>query len=446
MKTPFFPFVLIALWLIPCSGYCQQAVTHLKSPNWSPMVKSEINAFFDAWAFEKQNGQKPYAVFDFDNTTAILDVEEHVVIYQLEQLRMGIKPEQMYNTLVSGVPQSDLLKPLEGLQKSASIDALARDAAQAYKKLYEAGCIQIPNRTPRRADWGVHSADAAEFAVKVWLLYETIDEQCGSGVSYPWITYLFTGMTPQEVFDLTQDALDYYKQQSSLPGYFTVRTISSPANYPSRCGAVSIRFKQGLVVSDELKELYAALDANGIDVYVCTASLREVIRAAAAFFALPGIDGFIGLEIQKDARGRYVNQYDYSVHPITQGKGKTDAIKQILAPRYGGNGPIFTAGDSLGDYDFCTAFPETRICLILNRVRSDDFGLLAAQAVWQTQSKIYFSELNKAGKTRYLLQGRNENRGVLHADSRVILLGESAPKLLSQRAEEYLRTFNAEKK
>lgn len=41
--------------------------------------------------------QKPahslYAVFDFDNTTAFLDIEEATLIYQLENLKFSMKPE-----------------------------------------------------------------------------------------------------------------------------------------------------------------------------------------------------------------------------------------------------------------------------------------------------------------------------------------------------------------
>ena len=49
---------------------------------------------------------------------------------------------------------------------------------------------------------------------------------------------------------------------------------------PGKTGIVSIDFITGLTFTDELKDLYATLQANGIDVYIVSASPIDTVLAA----------------------------------------------------------------------------------------------------------------------------------------------------------------------
>jgi hypothetical protein len=67
-----------------------------------------------------------------------------------------------------------------------------------------------------------------------------------------------------------------------------------------------------------------------------------------------------------------------------------------------------------------TAFPEMILSLIWNRLKSGDIGKLCKQAVDEANSSA----------PRYILQGRNENTGIVMPSSESILLGETLPRLL----------------
>ena len=60
----------------------------LMEGNWAPATRARIQAVIDANA-----GSGRYVVFDFDNTSAIFDVEEALLAYQIENLEFKIAPE-----------------------------------------------------------------------------------------------------------------------------------------------------------------------------------------------------------------------------------------------------------------------------------------------------------------------------------------------------------------
>lgn len=62
----------------------------LMEGNWAPATRARIQAVIDANA-----GSGRYVVFDFDNTSAIFDVEEALLAYQIENLEFKIAPENL---------------------------------------------------------------------------------------------------------------------------------------------------------------------------------------------------------------------------------------------------------------------------------------------------------------------------------------------------------------
>ena len=66
----------------------------LQKEGWDPTVRQSINEMFVLYGkgSQKYNPSiRPYAVFDFDNTVSILDVEEQLAIYQLEHMRFAVE-------------------------------------------------------------------------------------------------------------------------------------------------------------------------------------------------------------------------------------------------------------------------------------------------------------------------------------------------------------------
>eukprot|EP01037_Dinobryon_pediforme_P036372 gene36372-43287_t len=161
------------------------------------------------------------------------------------------------------------------------------------------------------------------------------------------------------------------------------------------------------------------LRANGIDVYVCSASLEDVV---AVFASNPKYgynvsrENVIGLRLERDGNV-YKNAYRKN-WPLTWGPGKSVAIKsEIVAVK--GYGPLFVAGDSDGDYDMLRDFAETRFGMIVNRMKTGNIGAL---------SKLAAAQLS-ASQPRFLLQGRQESTGNWLPVETSIKYGKTTPLL-----------------
>ena len=234
-----------------------------------------------------------------------------------------------------------------------------------------------------------------------------------------------------------------YDQKSKAKDFWKKLSWTSPKDYPgAKAGQLTVSFNQGVTVSPELLELFAALEANGIDAWICSASFTDVITAAVKAFNIPGVNGVVAMA-NKKVNGVYANEYDYDFHAQTQGPGKAESLDKLVRPLYRNAGPMLVAFDSQGDFNFCTVYKDTAVGLGLNRARKDDAGLLAAIAVYQNRKNITLEESIKAGDTRYVLQGRNENGGYLWARPEIQALGKDKPVLLSSKAEGWLKMLES---
>lgn len=234
------------------------------------------------------------------------------------------------------------------------------------------------------------------------------------------MTYLFTGMTSEETRALATESHDYWLNY----GVFTKITWKSPESLPGKAGVVSVSHKTGINFPREMTDLTNTLMANGIDVYVCSASFHDVIVAACAnesFGYNVKEENIYAMMLKKDAQGRYINEYDDNYFQ-TQGKGKAHTINAFIRGKYNNRDPIFVAGDSQGDYNMMTEYPGMKLGLIVNRYRSDDFKIISQKAV----------ETLGQPNAKYVLQGRDENLGVFRPSEKSILLGETEEKLVRQ--------------
>lgn len=438
--------MLLVVCILSVAVAAQSApLTLLKSNNWDPNVKACLNELLTSVGKNSPGynpTQRPYAVFDFDNTVSILDVEEQLAIWQLEKMRFDITPDKMLSVLTAGVP--DPGKDLGKEWNNLTVEKVAEDAAAAYGRLWAAGMV---NTGGKKLDLNkVHAtADWKEFATKARWLYDAIGDAYDVSVSYPWVTYWFTGMSPVEVRAMAFEAYKFYAKASRKKEFWKKVTWKSPENYPgSKAGQLSIEFNQGITVSPELKELINALHKDGVDVWICSASFIDVISAAVdpATFGIKGVDGILAMT-NKLEKGVYTAEYDYDFHDQTQGVGKRNTIQKILMPLYNGRGPVFVACDSQGDFNFVTEFADTKAALVLNRARKDDAGILAAVALYQNDEKQSLLAANREGNIRFLLQGRNENGGRLWAKPQVLRLGKDKEELLNKKAQAWYDRLKA---
>ena len=279
-------------------------------------------------------------------------------------------------------------------------------------------------------------------------MYDLIYDAENAEIAYPWILYWFAGMTEDEVYNLAKASHEKYKEVETAVVHW-----ESPADIKSKVGVVTLDWTKGIQVSENITELWSALKDNGIDVWVCSASGIDVVRAAVDAFGLhPYCSGVLAMTNVLD-NGIYTNKYDYETgygwyaeddrawkkmtvpeKAQTQGIGKVEAIANALALEYNNHGPIAGFMDSTGDFNFCTEFKTLKLVICFNRASrkvTDGGGLIAEVAMYEKNTLGYdFAKADKARDTLYLLQGRDEN-GLrrLRPSNKTITFGTKEEKL-----------------
>ncbi|MEG1721014.1 MAG: haloacid dehalogenase-like hydrolase [Pseudoflavonifractor sp.] len=401
--------------------------TQMITGNWAPTTRARVQAVIDANADKGR-----YVVFDFDNTSVINDVEEALLIYQIENLRFKIDPAKMTAVLETQIPdlQKSVGKNADG--KDITCAQLAADITADYTWLW---------KNYKGFDKGgkfdlnyIHATNQyQDFAAKLRYMYSAVGDTFDASVSYPWVTYLFTGMTPDEVYALAKESHLYWGNY----GEFTEETWTSAVETPGKAGIVSVSYKTGLTFTDELRDLYATLKANKIDVYIISASFIDVIRASndAFGYGVPDDRVFAMRNVLKD--GKYVNEYDYNwggtgKYAQTQAPGKSTVIKNFIAPKYKDMGPLMVFGDSGGDMYMMTDWMksgDTQLGLLFNRYRKPT----SDKMTWEASVKAV-EQMGKAD-AQFVLQGRDENTGKLRPTEKSIMIGSDKEVLVRPAPE-----------
>ncbi len=418
-------------------GESEVVTTYVKRDDWDSFVKTAVNDFMDMYGHASKNyDENSYVVFDFDNTCSIFDIEEQLAVFQLQKMAFAFTPEDAAEILLTELGDANMLRGTDYSEVDSSYNDWISDITLAYSYLYETyGPFNAAGLDDEAAIKVQSDPQWAEFATKMRAMYDLVYDSESASVAYPWVLYWFTGMTEPEVYDLALASHNYYGAVE------TSEVTWSTALEGSKTGAVEYTWTSGTGVSENIKELWAALQANGIDVWVCSASDIDPIRAAIDAFGLHEYcTGAIAMSrVVED--GKYINAYDYeagypwfakadgvweegtknAMKAQTQGVGKVEAIRNSIWPEYG-LGPIAGFMDSTGDYNFCTEFSNLKFVININRASrkvTDGGGVIAALAVYQRDTLGYkLASANEAGDTLFVLQGREENgfRGLRASD------------------------------
>ena len=371
--------------------------------------------------------ENAYVVFDFDNTCSIFDVEEQLAAHQLRTMTFAFTPEELPEILKEGIGDLEEVREND-YSEPATYQAWINDIVKAYTYLYETYGPFTAKGLDEAAQAEIQADEQwVEFATKMRAMYSFVGDVESAAVSYPWVLYWFTGMTEQEVYDLAFASHSKYLEVESV-----YTTWTSPETIESEAGIVTVEFTDGTCASEPLKGLWKALDEAGIDVWVCSASATDPIRAAIDAFGLHEYcTGMIAMTNVVGEDGKYVHNYDYETGcgwladgdgwkrddaPIkaqTQGVGKVTAINNAILPKYNNVGPLACFMDSTGDWNFCTEYANTKLVINFNRANrkvTDGGGIAAAVAIYQKDYLGYdLATANANGDTLYVLQGREEN-------------------------------------
>lgn len=331
------------------------AVADLDTLRWKPENHAALSRLIDA-----HRHQGHYAVFDWDYTSIYQDTQENLFRYQIDNLRFKATPAEFAAAIRKDIPNDDFADAYRNVDgRKINIQQIAADLDARYAFLY---ANYIGERKMSLAQIQ-QTEEFKDFRGKLAFLYEAIGGSFSHDVSYPWVLYLFTGMSRQEVMDLAKEANDFALGQALGKYRWT-----SSATLTGRTGQVSHEYKSGLRVHSEMANLFHELQQNGIEVYVITASLEDVVRVFATdpsygYRLKP--ENIYGMRLHMNGdiyQGRYRSDY-----PQTQTHGKVAIIEGYLKPRHGGKAPILVAGDSSGDENMLTAYADTRLLLLMKR-------------------------------------------------------------------------------
>lgn len=387
--------------------------------NWKPEIHQRLQKLIEEYgvkssAYDKD--QKPYAVFDWDNTTVINDIGEATLTYQIEHLAFKMTPDAFEAAIRKDVPLETFGEELRNKEgQDVSIEEIAADLRSDYEYLYS----QYKGfESDKSLEAVKKSNEYKDFSSKLRYLYEAIGDTFSSDISYPWVTYLYAGMTSEEVQELAKKSIEVAHGEE-----LTKETWTSPESLKGQAGQVSVDFKRGVRSVPEMQNLYQTLMANGIDVYVNSASYIDVIIPYATSkelgYGVPE-DHVYAMRLAKDEEGKIQAQLDEN-YPQTQGEGKTETINNFMAVHHGGQAPLLIGGDSNGDYAMLKDFPDLQVGLIFNLLRDPEkgIGLLATEAIntMDQEERLYY------------LQGRDENKGVLRKSSETVKLSEKEARL-----------------
>jgi len=420
IKTLFVIHITLSMLLLLSGCSKKNEIVISSSPdklNWSDknydVLKQLINDYGVYGKFYNKN-QPPYVVLDWDQTCAFLDVEEALLHYQLSNLKFSMTKEQF-----SGLLQVSIngITHLSGEFQHISFAAINQDLIIDYNYLFDN--YSGLNGTMTLAE--IQSTPYyRDFIVKLPFLYGGYCDTPGIGAEYgyPWVLFLLGGYTIDEVKTIAKEAISF-----ELGNKLGKVTWESPSGFPTNAGELSYTFRTGLRVLPEMQNLIATFKEQGIEVFIVSASYKpvvEVFSGIGAFGYNVPAENVIAMELATDNEEVILPRYkDGWVKTVRQ--GKVEAINQVIKTGLGRNwDPIFSAGDSDGDYEMMTAFPDMKLSLIWNRVKGGDIGKLSKQAV---------DELNNPSP-RFILQGRNENTGIALPSSESILFGKEEPQML----------------
>jgi hypothetical protein len=389
----------------------------LDRAKWSPRNRQLIEALIArngvgsaSYVAEK----RPYVVFDWDNTSIMNDCEEALLMYQINTLSFKLTPAEFGKIIRQNVPDG----PFAADYKNAvgdvtTLETIGADLDADYRYLHahfkgmagEQSLADI-SLTPQFLD----------FRAKLYFLYEAVNDTHGVKVGYPWVIYLFANMRVDEVRALAEASNDL-----NLGAALNKAKYTSPATLAGKAGVISTSHFHGIRLCTEIATLMDCFRQHGIDVYVSTASLEDVVVVFATDskygYNIPR-ENVLGLRLERDG-DVFKNAYRKD-WPLNWGPGKSEVIKTELVAKKG-YGPIFVAGDSDGDYDMLRDFPDTQLGMVVNRLKKGKIGEL---------SRLAAQSLH-ADHPRFILQGRQESTGNWLPLETGIKFGKTAPALLA---------------
>ncbi len=384
---------------------------------WSPLNAARLQSVLDQHGVKSRQynaNRRPYAVFDWDNTCIMNDCEEALLMYQINHLQYKMTPDEFVQVMWKDVPKGPFTRDYTTVEgKPVTMEDLAADVESDYRWLY----ANYKGLAGDKSLEAIQETDQfKDFRAKLYFMYGAICDTHPLEVGYKWIIYFYKNMTPVEMQAMAAASNDH-----GIGDALRKVAYESPHTLPGKAGVVSDKHFHGIRIHEEIRALMHTLRANGIDVYVSTASLDDVVRVFAGHpnygYGVPP-ENVIGMRLEmKD--GKYTSDYKSGWH-FNYGPGKTVGIRGELESKRG-YGPLLVFGDSDGDAWMLRDFKDTAAGVIVNRMKKGEIG---------ADSKLAAEQIGNPN-ARFILQGRDEHTGLMIPDEKSVKYGKTERKLLA---------------
>ncbi|POF61563.1 phosphoserine phosphatase [Novacetimonas maltaceti] len=396
----------LAACMAPALPSSARAGTPVLAPlKWAPRTRRVIEGLIATHAStDPDPARRPYAVFDWDNTCIAGDCEETLLHYTASHFLFALSPHDFARATALDVPARTFggeFRTVEGHRVR-------------FADLHADLCADYALLAARPGAPAADDPALLSLRSKLVFAYDAITATCDGDVSCRWIIRLLAGHDAAGLAALARASNTWHLGQG-----IGRETWATPATRPGRAGIVARPVLTGLRLTPEIADLQSALRAAGIEVYVCSASLEEVVAVFATDpdygYGLPRAN-VLGVRMQWPGGRLGLNAAPH--WPVTYREGKVRAIRNTQLRRHG-HGPLLVCGDSSGDFAMLGGFADTKLGLIVNRLLPGPIGTLSAQAIAQMS----------APDPRFVLQGRDDNTGEWRPSEQSIPLGHSLPQL-----------------
>lgn len=349
---------------------------NLESGRWVPENKVALEKMI-----EESKNQGNYAVFDWDYTSIYQDTQENLFRYQIDNLKFKMTPEEFSKAIRRDIPLDNFADEYKNVKGQAiNIEKIGADLDSDYAFIYK-NYIKDKKMT---LDQIKATEQFKDFRGKLAFLYEAIGGSFSHDVAYPWVLYLFEGMSVQEVKDLAKEANDF-----GIGNKLGKYTLESSNVLLGKAGKISYSYKSGLRTQPETANLFHELQANGIKVYIISASLQDIVEVFATDktygYNLP--EGSVyGMKLEMNG-DKYRAEYKAG-YPQTQTKGKVEIIETYLKPKHNGKAPVLVAGDSSGDFNMLSEYKDTKVLLLMKREGKLDDVAKDSRALIQKRNPV----------------------------------------------------------
>jgi phosphoserine phosphatase len=316
----------------------------LKRLNWSKRNHAALNEFLA----RVRPGET--AVFDWDNTCIFGDIGDAVFRHQALHLEFKFGPDRLREIIPGRVHGIDHVR-ING--RSLPLRRVKEQIVRAYHKIAGRPLAEIGSGDAYR-----------DFSAGLLALNRGLEQTPGIGCefAYLWTVNFLEGFRPAEVRRLAA-AVARQELQSPL----------QEQAWSDSGRQFLYRWTAGIRPFPEMADLSLVLKKAGCRVLVSTASnplIVETMIANTGFAA----DRVLG-QASGMARGRLLGTLAPGLRS-NFGSGKVENLRRALD-----RDPVFTAGDSPGDYEMLTAFPATRLKLLIRRPRPGKMATLYRQAL-----------------------------------------------------------------